>query len=233
MDRPLFVLVPLNEQALQVVLANPEYTKEYSGYGPTLTFSIARPSKTDGYLATFGRHPSNDIRLPLIKEERFLSFHMHFFLARSGELVIRDHSNKRTEIGIKNETADTQNLYRLDGNPRQRVIPKALDLIIDVVFGIETAFRFVWNAESLDVLDFKSHANLISPPGKNLTPTVQDLQLQGPSQPRYELRSSYTPAVEATSPDKDIRTYFITRDAQGCHLSSAPNSPRRTTPFKS
>lgn len=143
----LFALVPENDEAWQVVLANPEYRQTLPGYGPTLSFSATRPSKIQGRLASFGRHLNNDIRLPShpYPHEKYLGFHMFFYLARSGELILRDLSPKRTLIAVGNETRDNQRLFQLSGEPRQRVIPKGGDLKIVIVFGFQTEFRLLWN----------------------------------------------------------------------------------------
>lgn len=204
----LFALFPVNDQAWQVVLANPEYMRVIPGYGHSLSFSATQPSKIQGRLASFGKHSDNDICLPShpYPREKYLGFHLFFYLARSGELVLRDLSPKRTLIAVENETPDNQNLYQLSGEPRQRVIPRGEDLQIGIVFGLQTEFRFLWNPTVAVSTDLVSQAQMLLPPG--LTPTSQEIVPRDQDNRRYELRSSYAPSFQPKYPQKEIRTYF-------------------------
>lgn len=208
MEDVLFALVPFNDEARQVVLANPEYMRTSARHGLVLCFSATQPSKIQGRLASFGKHSDNDIRLPAqpYPRERYLGFHLFFYLARSGELILRDLSPKRTRIEVENETVDSQLLYQLSGEPRQRVIPKGQDLQIAIVFGFQTQFHLVWNPTVIAFTDLKSQAKMLLPSG--LTPTSQEIVPRDQDNRRYELRSSYAPSFQPKYPQKEIRTYF-------------------------
>lgn len=71
---------------------------------------------------------------------------MYFYLAHSGELILRDLSPRRTVITVEDETPENQKLYALSGEPRQGVIPKGGALRTAIVFGYQTQFLFIWSS---------------------------------------------------------------------------------------
>lgn len=200
----LFVLLPTTDQARAVVAANPRHQQTIQGSGTVLAFSAERPSKIEGRLVSFGRHPDNDIHLPSqpYPNERYFGFHMYFYLAQSGELLLRDLSRGFTDILLEDETPENQTLYALCGEPRQRVIPKGEDLRPEILLGTTTRFLFLWNKTVTNSTDLTSQAAALLRPG--LTPTVQEPVPH--IQPRYQLRSLYQPTVQPQAAEKDIRT---------------------------
>lgn len=127
---------------------------------------------------------------------------MYFYLAQSGELILRDLSPGRTGIEVANETPENQTLYALCGEPRQRVIPKGEDLRPEIVLGTTTRFLFLWHKTVTVSTDLTSQAAALLRPG--LTPTIPEPVPY--IQPRYQLRSLYQPTVQPQSAEKDIRT---------------------------
>ncbi|KAK4110869.1 kinase-like protein [Canariomyces notabilis] len=163
LDNILFYLIPKNSEAELVVNCNPDYTCVVDGVR-CLACYANRPSKIRGRLLSFGRHSANDICLPSGPSSRagnntssgsrrgrsyqnYRNYHFFFFLAKSGELVIRDLSPGLTAIEVENVTADKANLYAFQGkNPRQRVIPRAA-VGWYILFGTRTYFKFKWAPE--------------------------------------------------------------------------------------
>jgi len=129
------------------VLRNPSYCTEVDD-AVYLVFHADRRSKTAGNLATFGRHDSNDIILPSVRTEKYNNHHFAFFLEpKSGELIIKDFSNRRTVIEVGHASPEDAVRYALHGTkPRQRVIPR-MDREIYLTFGRLTKFCSVLGSQ--------------------------------------------------------------------------------------
>lgn len=184
----LFYLFPDNDEAREVVALNPDRrVQTSSSLGDGLPFTTDRQSKTPGLLASFGRSKSNDILLPTqgiyrgrddgVKEKHYLEYrnqHCYFFLAPSGELVLRDLTPCLTAIDVPNASEEEGRLYGLHGqDPRQRVIPRT-DKPVYICIGFGAIFTLVWppqisqqNSQIQQAL--ANHARFLSPPGNTHT----------------------------------------------------------------
>ena len=209
MSSVLFWLHPRNAEAKALADVNPDFHGQPRGGITPLVFSSSRPSKTAGRLATFGRHENCDIRLPSIcPSERYHNHHFFFFLAPSGELILRDETRGRTSIELLDATAADQSLYQLQGDsPRQRVIPRAGQHML-VVFGSYTTFLFVWGPSSK--ADLAEDARRLAVPGMTITSPESELEVTQ----RYELRSRYTPTVQSRS-KRDKKCHFYHKLGEG------------------
>ncbi|KAJ2981003.1 hypothetical protein NUW58_g6795 [Xylaria curta] len=207
----LFQLLPLNEEAKAVVNLNPDY-QLYSGGIKILVFSTQRPSKTAGQLVSIGRHEQNDIRLPTSAPGShgtrrrtnsgrnyggYRNHHCFFFLALSGELILRDLTHRLTAIEVPNLLGEEQKKYDLHGtNPRQRVIPRGYADIV-ITLGTSTHFLFRWGTYFHNKREGEQHhleqeAHGLARTGMTLSipHEVQEKQFG-----KYDLRSRYTPSV--------------------------------------
>ena len=175
----LFTLVPEDDEARLVVLSNPDHATSNQGV-PCLTCYADRSSKIEGRLLSFGRHAANDIRLPSgpagdsrsanvngarsgHSYQNYRNEHFFFFLAPSGELILRDLSPCLTTIEIEHAKDDEARLYALHGkDPRQRVIPRTSRSVF-IVFGTSTVFRLKWARGyqgEVDIADFAVQGKL-------------------------------------------------------------------------
>jgi hypothetical protein len=203
----LFSLVPRNGEALSVLHCNPTHHEFMNGKRLVLSFGHL-PSKSKGRFATFGRHESNDIRLPSGTPENYRNYHLFFYLAPSGELVLRDLTPRLTAIEVHNATAEEQKLYQLQGAPRLRVIPRA-ERPMSLVFGTNTQFLFLWRIPLTGAGvqgNLTRRAQLLAVPGMSITLPRQDESMLEPSN-RYELRSRYTPTVASQRRPQTIQCH--------------------------
>ncbi len=163
----LFSLVPQDDLARAIVELNPTYSSPTPDGSRFLLFSTDRLSKTPGQLASFGQYRTNDILLPCHPNrqdkagsgadrehgqtlggtyEKYHNNHCFFFLASSGELILWDQTLRHMKIEVENASESDKTLYDLQGDPRQRVIPRTLDRIY-ITIGTKTKFRFVWTKD--------------------------------------------------------------------------------------
>lgn len=199
-------------------------------------FFLDRPSKTRGYLATFGTHPDNDIVLPpdpsLLDRhsnaracntrtrhaENYHSFHFNFRLADSGELILRDLSPCLTTIEVSDASLEEADRYQLHGqSPRQRVIPRARRHV-DVVFGRATVFALIWNPAMIEDNSTLAQGSLVQHARQLATtgvvfsgPDDPSIARPGPFEPRRSdrvLRSRYNPSVQPQG---------FAKPAKSCH----------------
>jgi hypothetical protein len=79
--------------------------------------------------------------------QNYRNDHCFFFLAASGELILRDLSPCLVHVEVENTTPDEMKLYALHGDPRtgsrQRVIPRT-SRTIHITIGTSTRFRLLW-----------------------------------------------------------------------------------------
>ncbi|KAK3375803.1 kinase-like domain-containing protein, partial [Lasiosphaeria ovina] len=172
--------------------------------GKDITVLVANAGREDfakrGRLLSFGRHVSNDIKLPLEKvsetKHKYNNDHCFFYLASSGELILRAGTVEDTvlEVGYPSPIGK---LYMLDGSPPQRVIPRTTAGIV-INIGVPSArFRLYWPDEMLAPGQFASTQDLFAGEAirlhiEGMTATAQEMV---PSAPRYETRSTFTPSV--------------------------------------
>ena len=229
----IFALFPVNDNALWVVeqAENRKYrapTPDNAGV-PYFLFGSAQPSRAAGRLVTFGRHENNDVRLPRYGRpsvhgitpsssgsstgnyEGYRNDHCFFFLAQSGELILRDLSPCLVAILVGDHTQKSgspsqEALYGLHGNPstgpRQRVIPRS-NMKVFIVVGSKTVFRFAWadgmNGSCAQTQTYlAARARSLAVKGMTLTPPVASSDgwtrvLQKLNIP--ELKSCHTPSV--------------------------------------
>ncbi|KAL2017282.1 hypothetical protein VTK56DRAFT_2351 [Thermocarpiscus australiensis] len=234
----LFTLTPLNGAARWVV-EQPE-NQTYRGNAPgkpgvqSLIFHLYGRSKTAGRLATFGRHEQCDIRLPARPPpttagggsaltqhkggrsyQNYRNEHCFFFLAPSGELILRDLSPRLTHVEVEDATDDETKLYALHGNPiagpRQRVIPRGGRRVY-ISIGSDTQFEFEWHR---GLWEHTSEAQaFMADRARSLAVTGMTLTAPGltnyepPSLHSHELRSCYSPSSASNSgPYKSCHKY--------------------------
>lgn len=218
----LFVLIPMDDEAKAIISLNPDHTTQHFGVRVLACYADRR-SKIPGRLLSFGRNDTHDIRLPSeppvpgprtgngcnadgARRARsygnYRNDHFFFFLAPSGELMLRDLSPCLTTIELENSTPVEAHLYALHGkNPRQRAIPRTSRTMY-ITFGTSTCFKLTWartyQGES-DMTDFVVQGELA---GKALAHHMRGMTLTAPDEdtlapPMYhsrELRSRYTPS---------------------------------------
>ncbi|KAH6842686.1 kinase-like domain-containing protein [Chaetomium sp. MPI-CAGE-AT-0009] len=216
----LFILIPQEEQAEHIVRANPDHVTHRGGV-PVLACYADRPSKVQGRLLSFGRNGTNDILLRLddpTPESRhavttnsakrirndgnYRNDHFFFFLAPSGEIILRDLSPRLTEVEVEKASPYQTSLYALHGkNPRQRVIPRTSKCLF-IIFGRNTRFKLQWDSMYREHADLDDSFIQRELAGQALALQVSGMTLTGPDEdtlmppvnPPRELRSRYTPS---------------------------------------
>ena len=125
---PLFYLVPTEPLSEEIVQLNPRFQGENEGGTLSLVIRYdpqVEPAKA-GQLASFGRHEQNDIRLPSTPPNCFRREHFFFFLADSGELIIRDLTTGKigiTYVDVSNVSREEARAADLQGTSvRQRAM---------------------------------------------------------------------------------------------------------------
>jgi hypothetical protein len=238
----LFYLVPLNHEAEWVVQVQQKSNSKYVGQRPgggalCLAFGIHQDS-TAGRLATFGRHKNNDVTLPSHAKpkqgkghgenaaaeqnlkassghayQNYRNHHCFFFLAKSGELILRDLSPRLVHVEVENATPDEATLYALHGSPRQRVIPR-IDRHITIIIGTSTYFALEWannlvDPETAPQPSLASQARALAVPGTTPTPPGRCSRSHGSrGLHSRELHSSHTPSVASKAgPIKSCHKY--------------------------
>jgi len=245
----IFALFPTNDKALWVVeqAENSKYrapTPDRAGV-PYFLFGSVQPSRAAGRLVTFGRHQNSDIKLPRCGRpgvrgitpsssgsstgnyEGYRNDHCFFFLAPSGELILRDLSPCMVAILLGDHMAKSGSpspeslLYGLHGNPstgpRQRVIPRS-GMKVFIAIGTNTIFRFEWadrmNGSCAQTQNYlAARARSLAVKGMTLTPpagssdgwanVLRKLNL-------LELESCNTPSVAPKEgPRKSCHKYSI------------------------
>ncbi|KAK5659646.1 hypothetical protein OQA88_854 [Cercophora sp. LCS_1] len=209
----LFYLIPTNQEAYDIVKYNPRFEAVDKAGQAQLVIRhdpSVQPAKS-GQLASFGRHDLNDIRLPSLNGYRMN--HFFFFLAESGELILRDLSNGLTSIDVPNVSPEEAAACDLHGrDPRQRVIPRVPRRPgVYINCGNNTTYaRFLlrWSNSVLSPeVNLAQNAQLLRVPG--LTPTApdEDTVMQYSSRTKHDLRSRYTPTTASNSgPNKKYHT---------------------------
>lgn len=168
-----------------------------------------------GSFATFGKHETNDIRLPSGRSTAFTNHHFLFSLApHSGELIVRDLSPRRLIIEVQNASAEETALYGLHGNnPRQRVIPR-IKRPIFLTIGHNATFQLYWFPEVLlgdDIVvqqELLNVARRIAVGGMTMSsadPSQSDITVT--SNRNYELRSMNTPLNLGVGTVRKYHTY--------------------------
>ena len=208
-----FTLTPTNPFARDVMAANPEHTVFHAGVYSIGCF-LDRASRYPGRLLSFGRNPVHDIILPSVdpnaarpsrtaakasggrSHQNYSNDHFFFFLAPSGELILRDLTRCLTQIFLENSSPAESKLYGLRGsNPRQRVIPRNhRPMLLD--FGTSTHFRFQWvGTYQFDGQqpELEARGLELQVSGLNITAPASSLRPTTETQSR-ELRSQYAPS---------------------------------------
>jgi hypothetical protein len=217
----LFTLRPRDEEARYVVASNISHAMVLRGE-QVLACYADRPSKIPGRLLSFGRNERHDVRLPsdapvpgprspnanagrgqrVRHYGNYRNDHFFFFLAPSGELILRDLSPCLTAIELEHSSTGAERaLYALHGeNPRQRVIPRTTKSIF-ITFGASTSFQLRWArgyqgeadmADSVLQGELAGKALALHMSGMTLTAPDDDT-LVPPMHHSHELRSRYTP----------------------------------------
>ncbi len=176
----LFSLKPLNPEAVEVCEGcDRVFHEAYEGQN-VLSFGY-RSSRTPGRIASFGRDPSNDIQLPCAgpssqgNPNNYRGTHFFFYLAPSGELILRNLSPGLTDLEMHNVSPSEQSNYALQGSSRMRVVPRS-HLDMSVVFGKRTRFRFIWRVVLFPGIQdaLGQHARLLQVPGVFFTSAGHD-----------------------------------------------------------
>jgi len=213
----LFTLVPAEADAAFVLQHNQAHVTHHLGV-PGLACYADRPYNIPGRLLSFGRNGSNDILLPSGRargsdtDQNYRNDHFFFYLAPSGELIIRDLSNGRTAIEIPDATFEEAALYDLRGtNPRQRVIPRTADIHL-ILFGVSARFKMIWGqryrgepslTDSMIQGGLGAQALARHVSGMTITTPNMD-SLYPPGGGGRQLRSRYTPST-GTSLNGQVR----------------------------
>ncbi|KAK3991465.1 kinase-like domain-containing protein, partial [Cladorrhinum sp. PSN332] len=224
----LFHLIPRDREATLIVNCNPAHQVPFET-GFVLGCFLDRPSSVQGRLLSFGRNAKHDIVLPagpsgaklsspsnqsrVTKSTRsyqnYRNDHFFFYLAPSGELILRDLSPRLTALEIKDLNHREASLHALRGDPRQRVIPSNKTGII-ITFGTSTSFELRWATSSnANQRDLAAHALAMHVSGMTITAPEQDTsQLKPPLHHSRHLRSQYTPSGGSSSaPERPLHKY--------------------------
>ncbi|KLU85616.1 serine/threonine protein kinase [Magnaporthiopsis poae ATCC 64411] len=148
MDDYFFTLAPANDAAVAVVMANAHFVHE-----GVLRFAANFVSKVLSCVACFGKDSNtNDVVLP--SHTAYRNDHFAFFLAPSGELILRDKSENGLSLWIEGVPDNEQAIYGLSGRTtRQRVIPR-VNCNVHIVCGNSSTcleFTLRWNPQCLVV----------------------------------------------------------------------------------
>ncbi|KAK3991469.1 hypothetical protein QBC44DRAFT_357529 [Cladorrhinum sp. PSN332] len=211
-----------------------------------LTCNLSRPPAIKGKLLSFGRHPNNDIRLPSqslaaqntqseapVSQRKggpsyqsYRNEHFFFFLSASGELVIRDMSDGRLSVVVKEAEAQDPKIYDLDwvkvsaengtNKVRQRVIPRTKAPIL-IYFGLETEFLLKWvndlggsgTSDSTTQSELAHQALELALKGLTITgfrgSDIKPLHEEPPQRPT--LRSDFAPSTTKIRTHRPIHRY--------------------------
>jgi hypothetical protein len=171
--------------------ANSLYRVEI-GSRRVLKVGLQTSPKVSGRLVSLGRDPSsNDLLLP---DRIFSKNHCHIYLNESSSaLILRDTSSTKSTQVTYLELADDR-LYRLQGDPRQRVLLTTHRILMHVG---PAQFRIIWRVpKELDARQALEEAKAAFAK-KQVAPELDltFLDLQSLPSTAYELRSYYTPSV--------------------------------------
>jgi hypothetical protein len=233
----IFLLLPVNEEAVWVAEyeANKDYYTPYPHTPGFLAFGPGRSSNKAGRLATFGRHEKSDIRLPSHPRtgatgnthtesaagkgrsyQNYRNDHCFFFLAKSGELILRDLSPSLVHIEVENGTTEENELYALHGDPatgpRQRVIPRTRRRVY-ITIGASTHFELLWLEDRVDTDPstqsiLAANARRLAVRGMTLTPPALSTSHGPRALYSRELTSRHTPSVgQKPGPFKTCHRY--------------------------
>lgn len=126
----LFWLEAINAPAQNIVDLDPNsfYRVEIGGRR-VLKVGLQTSPKVSGRLISFGRDPaSNDLILP---DRIFSKNHCHFYLNKSSALILHNTSSTKS-TQVKCLELDDDSIYRLQGDPRQRVLLTAHQIVMQI-----------------------------------------------------------------------------------------------------
>ncbi|KAH8736307.1 kinase-like domain-containing protein [Ilyonectria robusta] len=205
----LFSLFPNNDNAQEILEANPDFQDTFSGT-KCLSFSTEFKSKIPSRLVSFGRNSNHDVRLPSQPpgQRNYSSGQCYFFLAKSGELILRELAPSSIRISVFDATEDQKKKYSIQGTPPQRVIPK--DRTARTILFLQTGAEFVfrWRIPLQDDktdVDLVKRAADLAIPDMVLTSALP--QALAPEH-QYTLRSLFSaPAATKSGTQKSIHRY--------------------------
>lgn len=175
-----------------------------------LSFSTTVKSKFPSRLVSFGRNSNHDVRLPSQPRplRNYSNDQCYFYLAASGELILRELSPSSIQIVLPDATAEQQQVYSIQGNPPQRVIPKDKTRRAITFEPTNAKFQFQWMIPLQDNktdADLAKHALDLAIAGMTVTRPVP--QTFGPFH-QYALRSQFSlPAASRSGSIKSIHRY--------------------------
>ncbi|KAK3896728.1 kinase-like domain-containing protein [Staphylotrichum tortipilum] len=198
----LFALIPETDEARAIVALNPKHRLvDRTGADVLAVRHIAGQQTTDGH--------SSSSRSFL----GYRNYHCYFFLAESGELILRDLTAS-TVVELANASHEEARVYNLQGtNPRKLVIPKT-ERGIYIWFGKNARFRLAWNRRLLtrETQGFlTSHARLLKATGMSHTmPYDGDDDEDDGARFKahiYRTRSRHAPLIPSPNPPKQFHRY--------------------------
>jgi hypothetical protein len=157
-----------------------------------LRVGLQTSPKVSGRLISFGRDPArNDLILP---DRIFSKNHCHLYFNRSSSaLILRDTSSTKS-TQVKYLELDDDSIYRLQGDPRQRVLLPTHQIVMQIG---PAQFRIIWRVPKEPAARQALEQAKAVFARKQVVPELDltFLDLQSLPSTAYELRSHYTPSV--------------------------------------
>ncbi|KAK0669097.1 hypothetical protein QBC41DRAFT_392351 [Cercophora samala] len=208
----LFYLVPQDAESRKMVEENPSYQGRYKGI-VSLQVKAGNESKFAGRVLSIGRLKQlSDIVLYLrgLPDQQ-----CSFQLYPSGELMLQDATTGcHTGIRCADSRGNTIDKYRLQGDPRRRIIPMDRSLPIIIWLTSLISFKFVWGDAVLKNIDEarKSLAAIAEAKRKAGGTHFETQRTLNPAMVKIEPKSPNAPVVPVDldkKPLRQIHTYKV------------------------
>ncbi|KAK4203926.1 hypothetical protein QBC40DRAFT_165838 [Triangularia verruculosa] len=201
----LFYLVPRDAESDRIVKENPSYHSLFKGV-PSLRVTAGNKSKYPGRVLTIGRSKQmSDIVLYL---HGMPEHQCSFQIFPAGELVLADATTgHHTSIRCVDPRGNVIDKYRLQGDPRRRVIPMDHSLPFVIWLNSKISFRFVWGDSFMQNVDTarKSLAGIAAIHERSGGAVFETQRSLNPAQVQFEPKSPNAPVVPMDLDKKPLR----------------------------
>ncbi|KAK4171754.1 hypothetical protein QBC36DRAFT_350116 [Triangularia setosa] len=198
----LFYLVPQDAESRKIVEENTSYQSRYNG-ALSLRVKAGNTSKFAGRVLSVGRlKQTSDIQC-------------YFQLYPSGELILQDATTGyHASIRCRDASGKVIDKYRLQGDPRRRVIPMDRSLPVVIWLTSEISFKFVWGESIMKNVDAARKALIVIAEANKKAGGVhfEPQRTLNPAMIEFEPRSPNTPKVPIDldkKPLRQIHTYKV------------------------
>ncbi|KAK0732492.1 kinase-like domain-containing protein [Apiosordaria backusii] len=208
----LFYLIPQDDESRTIVKDNPKYQSRCKSI---LSLRVEAGNSS--------RHPGRVLSLGRLKQINHIVLYLQgmpeqqcsFQLSPAGELMLEDATTgHHTTIRCTDSRGNIIDKYRLQGDPRRRVIPMDRNLPLFIWLGSKIHFRFVWGDSFIRNVDTARKA-LFSIAEKTKVvggATLQPQRSLNPAQIEIEPKSPNAPVVPIDldkQPLRQTHTYKV------------------------